>query len=96
MQVNPRIVLRVLGRHWWRILTLWLVVYAPIAFAIYMFVQPTYEAVSLLRIEPALPELLSPIARGTPESQNSTYLKTQVGLITSPKYLTQPSLTRWS
>lgn len=87
VQINPRVILRVLGRHWWRILALWLMVSAPIAFAIYTFVQPTYEAVSLLRIEPAVPDLLNPITRSPDETQNSTYLKTQVGLVTSAKVL---------
>ena len=87
LQINPRVILRVLGRHWWRILMLWLVVSAPIAFVIFMFIQPTYEAVSLLRIEPAVPDFLTPLNRGTGEGQNSTYLKTQVGLITSARVL---------
>ena len=88
LQINPRVILRVLSRHWWRILGLWLVVSAPIAFLIYTMVQPTYEAVSLLRIEPAVPDLLSPLKnRGVGEAQNSTYLKTQANLITSAKVL---------
>lgn len=53
-----------------------------------MAIQPTYEAASLLRIEPAVPDILSPlINRNSGESQGSTYLKTQVGLITSAKVL---------
>ena len=88
LQINSKVILRVLGRHWWRILALWLVVSAPIAFLIYMAIQPTYEAASLLRIEPAVPDILSPlINRNSGESQGSTYLKTQVGLITSAKVL---------
>ena len=61
LQINPRVILRGLTRHWWRILGLWLVVSAPIAFLIYMFIEPTYEASSLLRIEPAMPEIFSPL-----------------------------------
>ena len=64
LQINPRVILRVLGRHWWRILALWLVVSAPLAFLIYMVIQPTYEAVSLLRIEPATPDVFGPLNRG--------------------------------
>ena len=30
LQINPRVILRGLTRHWWRILALWLVVWAPI------------------------------------------------------------------
>ena len=87
LQINPRVILRVLGRHWWRILALWLLVSAPLAFVIYMVIQPTYEAASLLRIESAAPDVFSPLNRATGESQNSTYLKTQVGLITSARVL---------
>jgi polysaccharide biosynthesis transport protein len=88
LQINSKVILRVLGRHWWRILALWLVVSAPIAFLLYMAVQPTYEAASLLRIEPAVPDMLSPLNRNLGEPQSPTYLKTQVGLITSAKVLT--------
>ena len=87
LQINSKVILRVLGRHWWRILALWLVVSAPIAFLIYMAIQPTYEAASLLRIEPAAPDILSPLNRSSVENQGSTYLKTQVGLITSARVL---------
>jgi capsular exopolysaccharide synthesis family protein len=88
VQLSPKVILRALARHWWRILAIWLVVTAPAGFLIYMFVQPTYDVVSLLRIEPVQPDLLSPINRGIGEIQNKTYLKTQVGLIMSSKVLT--------
>jgi succinoglycan biosynthesis transport protein ExoP len=87
LQINSKVILRVLGRHWWRILALWLVVSAPIAFLLYMAIQPTYEAASLLRIEPAVPDMLSPLNRNLGEGQSPTYLRTQVGLITSAKVL---------
>jgi polysaccharide biosynthesis transport protein len=87
LQLNSKVILRGLGRHWWRILALWLVVSAPIAFLLYMAIQPTYEAASLLRVEPAVPDPLSPLIRNSAEIQGSTYLRTQVGLITSAKVL---------
>ena len=40
-----------------------LVVSAPLTCLIFTFIQPTYEASSLLRIEPAQPELFSPLKR---------------------------------
>ena len=73
-QINPRVILRVLGRHWWRILALWLVVSAPIVFLIYMVIQPTYEAVSLLRIEPAVPEILGPLNKAVVQAKPRTQL----------------------
>ena len=85
LQVNPRVILRGLGRHWWRILGLSLVVCAPIVFLIYRFVQPTYEASSLLHIEPLAPELFE-FSRGG-ESQATTYLKTEVEVLRSDQVL---------
>jgi polysaccharide biosynthesis transport protein len=77
-----------LADRWWQILLLWLVVSVPISLFAYLLIQPTYEASSLLRIEPAQPPLFDPISnRGIDEDQNPTYLKTQVGLITSAKVL---------
>ena len=56
-QLNPQLILRGLNRHWWRILLLWLVVSTPMAYLIYTLIEPTYEAFSLLHVEPALPDL---------------------------------------
>src|SRR5262245_45218374 len=60
--INPRIILRgLLARYWWRILLLWLVVSAPVAYLIYQLIEPTYEAFSTLRIEPNQPEVYGKI-----------------------------------
>ena len=85
LQINARVILRGLTRHWWLILVLWLVVSAPIVFLVHLYIQPTYEAASLLRVDPAQQELFGPINRV--ENANSTYLQTQASLITSDKVL---------
>src|SRR5438067_13237656 len=58
--INAQVLLRGFSRHWWRILLISLAVYAPLAYVIWTMVEPTYEAVSVLRIEPAQPELFGP------------------------------------
>ena len=82
-------ILRGLTRHWWRILALWLVVSAPIALLILLFIPPTYEVSSLLRIEPAQPDIFGSLRdrEASGELRNVTYLQTQVSLITSDKVL---------
>jgi succinoglycan biosynthesis transport protein ExoP len=85
LQVNPRVILRGLTRHWWKILLLSLTVSAPIIFSVYQFIEPTFEASSLLHIEPLAPELFT--FNKTGESQGSTYLKTEVTVLTSDKVL---------
>jgi polysaccharide biosynthesis transport protein len=84
----PGILRRLAGRSW-QILMLWLIISAAVAFLIYTSIQPTYEAVSLLRIEPATINIFGPLERGLAprDGQISTYLKTQLGLITSAKVL---------
>ena len=52
-------ILRGLTRHWWQVLLLWLAVSAPIVFPISKFIEPTYEASSLLKIEPLALELFN-------------------------------------
>ena len=70
---------------------------APIAVMIFMMIEPTYEAVSILRIDPAVPDILSPLRNGVGESQNSIYLNTQVNLSSGlTKYLTLPLPIPWS
>ena len=84
-QINPRVILRGLSRHWWRILLLWLVISTPLAYAIYSFYEPTYEAFSLLQVEPTQPQLFGPLHPGVDMAQ--PYVQTQVQLMTSDKVL---------
>jgi polysaccharide biosynthesis transport protein len=81
LQLNPKVILRGLSRHWWKILLLCLVVSAPLMTVIWFYIQPTYEASSMLRIEPASPELFGPLRGG--EGRSVPYLQTQANLITS-------------
>jgi polysaccharide biosynthesis transport protein len=86
-QVSPQLILHGLNRNWWRILLLWLVVSAPLAFLIYQLVEPTYEAFSLLQIEPTK-EFLFAISAQNPDRQAfEPYLQTQVQLITTDMVL---------
>ena len=77
--------LRGLSRHWWRILLLWLVISIPLAYAIHNLIEPTYEAFSILQVEPAQPQLFGPLHPGSDLAQ--PYVQTQVQLITSEKVL---------
>ena len=85
---SPGILRRLAGRLW-QVLLLWFTISVPVAFLIHLLVQPTYEAASLLRIEPGTINPFEPLESGAAasETRNSTYLKTQVGLITSAKVL---------
>jgi capsular exopolysaccharide synthesis family protein len=88
-QVTPRVLIRGLSRHWWRIMFFWLVLSVPLAYLIYALVEPTYEAVSLLQAEPTTIEIFGPHAlRGTPNmSAERPYLLTQVNLLKSKSVL---------
>ncbi len=84
-QITPRVLLRGLSRHWWHIMLGWLVVSTPLAYAIYALVEPTFEAVSLLRVEPTQ---TNPYNQGvTSSTGEKALLKTQVELITSSDVL---------
>ena len=64
----------------------------PVIYAIYLFVKPSFEAFSLLLVEPASlglfeaskPELVDP-------KNVLPYLQTQIGLITSDRVLAPAS-----
>ncbi|MFI5455144.1 MAG: GumC family protein [Isosphaerales bacterium] len=80
---------RLLAR-WWQILLLWVIVFLPLAFLITLLIQPTYEAFSILRVEPFPPKLFDPIRQDFPDPRFiKPYLQTQVNLITSDRVLTQ-------
>ena len=67
----------------------WLVISTPLAYLIYALVEPTFEAVSLLRAEPTQMDIYNnSTLRGTPNlSEVKPYLLTQVHLITSDNVL---------
>jgi capsular exopolysaccharide synthesis family protein len=90
LQVTPRILMRGLIRHWWRIMLCWLVVSIPLAYAIYEMVEPTYQATSLLRAEPTSADIYGSALRGVPNIMaDRPYLSTQVQLIVSDRVLDQ-------
>jgi capsular exopolysaccharide synthesis family protein len=83
-QVNPRVILRGLNRHWWRILLIWLAVSIPLAGVIWKLVEPTYEAFSLLEFQPTSIDLFKGGLEDKPDLRSSMpYLETQVQIITS-------------
>jgi len=86
-QITPQIVLRGLVRNWWQILLLWLVVSAPLVYLIFLFIKPTYEAVSLLRVEPSAPHLFAQSSSSDNSGTATPYLQTQVNLIKSDQVL---------
>ncbi len=77
------------ARQWWRILLLWLVISTPLAYLIYATVEPTYEAISRIRIEPRQLDLYDPLHQnnGNNIGDSETYLQTQVNLITTDQVL---------
>jgi capsular polysaccharide biosynthesis protein len=83
--IRSRGVLSRVARRWWQLLLLWLIITCPIIFVINRLVQPSYEASSLVKIEPVDPQLFGPLRRG--ENQSSIYLKTEVAVFTTDKVL---------
>jgi hypothetical protein len=63
----------------WKILAIWVVLTAALAYAINVQVKPMYETFSLLRVEPA-PRDLFGLGR---DSSEETFLQTQVQVLTS-------------
>jgi polysaccharide biosynthesis transport protein len=89
-QVNPRTLLRGLTRHFWLILLIWVALSAPATYLILQFVEPTYEAFSLLQVQPVSHGLYGQASSDTIESRGVTsYLQTQVSLITTDRVLTK-------
>ena len=86
--ISSQTLLRGLTRHWWRILLLWLLISVPLAYLVYVLVEPTYEAFSTIRIEPVQPEIYNSVRANALETRNiSAYLETQVNVIVSDKVL---------
>src|SRR4051812_41407240 len=84
-QIGSRLIVSGLVRHWWRILLLWLAVSTPLAYLIFTLVKPSYEAFSLLLIEPAKVQIYSENSSQGPGDPRiyQPYLLTQVKRILS-------------
>ena len=85
--VTPQVLMRGLSRHWWRITLVWLVLGIPLGCAIYALVKPTYEAMSLLRVEPQTEQIYNLNSSQTTMRDVKPYLLTQVELIKSNSVL---------
>jgi len=87
-QISSRVLLRGFTRHWWHILLLSLLVFLPVAYLLWRYVEPTYESFIILRVEPSTPKLYSPRDADFADSRSvEPYLQTQVILITSGRVL---------
>ena len=86
-QVNPKTLLRGLTRHWWQILLIWIVVSLPAMYLIHQFVEPTFEAFSVLRVTPTSWQLYEPNRSDQDFRVAAPYLQTQIGLISSDRVL---------
>ena len=74
--------------RWRLILFLWLLAIVPIIYAIYAIEQPRYEALSLLRVAAASPNLFEPTKPEQIDPKNVLpFMQTQVGLINSDRVL---------
>ena len=87
-QINSRVILRGLRRYGWYIVWLSLAVFVPVAYLIWHFVEPTYEAFSILQVEPVQPKLYSDRGQDNVDLRSVVpYLQTQVKLMTSDRVL---------
>jgi succinoglycan biosynthesis transport protein ExoP len=86
-QVNPKTLLRGLTRHWLLILFIWVFVSSPVVYLIYRYVEPTFEAFSILRVTPTSWTLYEASHSEQDFRGAAPYLQTQVGLITSDRVL---------
>ena len=60
---GPKVILRGWSRHWKLIFVLWLMLSTPAVLAIGYFIKPTFEASSLVEIEPLENDIFGPLAR---------------------------------
>ncbi len=72
----------------WQIILLWLVISMPIIYLIHQFVEPRFEAFSILRVTPTSWQLYEPSGSQHVDFRGGLpYLQTQIGLITSDRVL---------
>ena len=80
-----QVMLSAITHHWWKMLAIWVVLTAGLAYAVHVRVKPLYETFSLLRVEPSHQDLFN-LGMGSAEVFHH-FLVTQVQLFTSPNVL---------
>jgi capsular polysaccharide biosynthesis protein len=88
---GSRGILNRLVRRLPQIILVWLVISMPAVYLAYLLVEPTYDASSILRIEPS-PDLFGPSAKGD-DASFGQYLETQRALILSNRVL-EPAIAK--
>ena len=81
--INSQLLFRGLARNWWRILLIWLVLAAPLTYLIYRYVEPTYQAYGLVKVESNQPDLFGPSSSRDGGNTQPTYLQTEIETIRS-------------
>ena len=79
LQIDPRVIVRGLGRQWWKILAIWLVLSVPFIVLIYQNIQPTYRHRACCASSRHSLNFTAPSRGEWVRTSDSTYLKTQVG-----------------
>jgi len=71
-------VFRRITSNWWRILFLWLVISSALINGIYLFVEPTYQASGMVKVEANQPDLFGPSINPSWSDSQPTYLLTEI------------------
>lgn len=88
-QIDSGVIIRGLKRYGWWILALSVIFSAPLMFAIYKTVEPTYEAISRIEFEPTQLLIYDPThgSSGPDLRTYEPYLETQISLMKSDQVL---------
>lgn len=83
--LSGRVLLRGIQRHWWLVLVLWGIGSAAAIGFIYVKFEPSYEAISLLKVNSVVSDPFNRHMAGS--GRDASFLETQVQLITSTNVL---------
>jgi capsular polysaccharide biosynthesis protein len=76
-------VFRRITRNWWQILLAWLVLAAPLTYLVYRYVEPTYTAFGMIKVESYEPDLFGSSMGRDGSGTQPTYLLTEIETIRS-------------
>jgi hypothetical protein len=76
-------VLRRITHNAWRVLFLWLVISGALTYGIFRFVEPTYQANGLVKVESNQPDLFGPSMNRDGSGSQPSYIQTEIESIRS-------------
>ena len=86
-KITPHLVLRTLGRYWWQIAAIWLIISGGLIYLAYTKIKPAYDVAAYLQVDPPSTRIFTNNGGGNEATPFAVELETQAIQVTNPDVL---------